>query len=98
MYNILNFERDYPGAKVVRLEQNYRSCMNILNVANALISYNVGRYEKKLWSQLGLGEKVKLFTCEDDRAEADFIASQIEYHRANKFHLNEMVVFSLIKL
>ena len=51
--NILNFERDYPGAKVIRLEQNYRSHMTILNAANALISYNRGRYEKELWSDWG---------------------------------------------
>lgn len=91
--NILNFERDYPGAKVVRLEQNYRSQMNILNVANALISHNSGRYEKKLWSQLEAGEKIKLFAGEDERAESDFVASQIEYHRSQKLSLNEMVVF-----
>ncbi len=91
--NILNFERDYPGAKLVRLEQNYRSRMNILNVANALISHNSGRYEKNLWSQLGTGEKLKLFLGEDERAEADFVATQIEYHRAQKVPLNEMVVF-----
>lgn len=93
IYNILNFERDYPGAKVVQLEQNYRSCMNILNVANTLISHNSGRYEKKLWSQLGTGEKIKLFAGEDERAEADFVATQIEYHRTQKLPLNEMVVF-----
>ncbi len=93
IYNILNFERDYPGAKVIRLEQNYRSHMNILNLANLLISHNSGRYEKKLWSQLGSGEKIKLFVGEDERAEADFVASQIEYHRLQKTPLNEMVVF-----
>jgi DNA helicase-2/ATP-dependent DNA helicase PcrA len=91
--NILNFERDYPGAKVVRLEQNYRSRMNILNIANALINHNIGRYEKKLWSQLGAGEKIKLFAGEDERDEADFVATQIEYHRAQKLPLNEMVIF-----
>ena len=93
IHNILNFERDYPGAKVVRLEQNYRSRMNILTIANALISHNSGRYPKKLWSQLGTGEKIKLFIGEDERAEADFVASQIEYHRSQKLPLNEMVVF-----
>lgn len=93
IYNILNFERDYPGAKVIRLEQNYRSHMTILNVANALISHNSGRYEKKLWSQLGAGEKIKLFVGDDERAEADFVATQIEYHRSKKTPLNDMVVF-----
>lgn len=91
--NILNFERDYPGAKVVRLEQNYRSSTHILDVANALISHNSGRYEKELWSELGAGEKVKLFVGEDERAESDFVATQIEAHRAQKIPLNEMAVF-----
>jgi len=93
VHNILNFERDFPGAKVIRLEQNYRSRTNILNLANALISYNTGRYEKELWSELGSGEKIKLFVGEDERAEANFIAAQIEYHRARNISLNEMVIF-----
>jgi len=91
--NILNFERDYPGAQVIRLEQNYRSRTNILNLANALISYNPGRYEKELWSELGSGETIKLFVGDDEKAEANFVASQIEYHRSQSISLNEMVVF-----
>lgn len=91
--NILNFERDYPGATVIRLEQNYRSSMNILNVANALISHNEGRFEKELWSELKNGEKVKLFVGQDERSEANFVASQIEHHRANRVSFNDMVVF-----
>jgi DNA helicase-2/ATP-dependent DNA helicase PcrA len=91
--NILNFERDYPGAKVIRLEQNYRSHTNILEAANALIDHNVGRYEKKLWSQLGPGEKIKLFIGENEREEADFVASQVELHRLQQLPLNNMVVF-----
>lgn len=91
--NILNFERDYPGAQVIRLEQNYRSRTNILNTANALISHNTGRYEKELWSELGAGEKIKLFVGEDERVEADFVASQIEYYRSQEMPLNEIVVF-----
>lgn len=92
--NILNFERDYPGAKVIRLEQNYRSQMTILEVANHLIRHNTGRYEKQLWSQLKEGEKVKLFIGEDERAEANFVASQIDYHHSQQqLPLNDMVVF-----
>ncbi len=91
--NILNFERDYPGAKVIRLEQNYRSHTNILHIANALISHNQGRYEKELWSQLGEGEKAKLFIGEDERDEANFVASQIEYHQSQKLALRDMVIF-----
>ncbi|WP_068471414.1 ATP-dependent helicase [Candidatus Protochlamydia phocaeensis] len=92
--NILNFERDYPGAKIIRLEQNYRSHTHILQAANALISHNANRYEKKLWSDLGPGEKIKLFIGEDERAEADFVATQIAQHRSKQsIPLNEMVVF-----
>lgn len=92
--NILNFERDYPGSKVIRLEQNYRSSTNILNLANELISYNQNRYEKDLWSDLGEGEKVKLFIGEDDRQEADFVATQVTYHHIeHSIPYNDMVVF-----
>lgn len=92
--NILNFERDYPGAKIIRLEQNYRSTTNILNLANELISYNTDRYEKDLWSELGEGEKVQLFVGEDDRKEADFAARQVEYHHLEEnLPLRHMVIF-----
>lgn len=76
--NILNFERDYPGAKVVRLEQNYRSSENILNAANVLIQYNDSRFEKKLWSDRGEGERISLFVGETDREEAGFVVHEIE--------------------
>lgn len=91
--NILNFERDYPGARVIRLEQNYRSKSNILQAANSLIGYNYNRYEKKLWSSLGAGEKPKLYMGRDERAEAEFVASLSAYHRAENISLNEMAVF-----
>jgi len=92
--NILNFERDYPGARVIRLEQNYRSSTNILNLANELISYNQNRYEKDLWSDLGEGEKVKLFIGEDDRQEADFVATRVTNHKIEQ-HIpySHMVIF-----
>lgn len=91
--NILNFEHDYPGAKIIRLEQNYRSCTNILDAANELISCNRRRYDKKLWSQLGTGEKIKLYVGQDERAEADFVARQIHYYQTQSIPLNEMVIF-----
>lgn len=84
MQNILNFEKDYPGATVIRLEQNYRSCNNILEAANALIKNNQNRYEKNLWSQKGPGEKIGFFIAENDRAEADFVISQIRYYHEKK--------------
>ncbi len=92
--NILNFESDYPKAIIIRLEQNYRSHTNILQAANALISFNESRLEKDLWSDLDPGEKIQLFSAENDREEAGFIASQINYFHLEKHTpLNEMVVF-----
>lgn len=92
--NILNFEKDYPGALVVRLEQNYRSTSNILNAANALISHNDSRYEKNLWSDLGTGEKLQLFIGQDERDEANFVATQIDYHHTlQSVSFNDMAVF-----
>lgn len=91
--NILNFESDYPGAKVVRLEQNYRSHTNILNGANAVIVRNSNRYEKKLWSDLGAGEKIKYFRGDDEKAEATFIAEKVAYYRREGISLNQMAIF-----
>ena len=78
--NILNFERDFPGAKVVTLDQNYRSTNTILQAANHLITHNATRYEKKLWSELGDGSKIGLYIAQNERQEADFIAEKILHH------------------
>ena len=75
--NILNFEQDFPGAKVVRLEQNYRSTQNILDAANAVISHNVERKGKNLWTAAGPGRKLVLHTAENEQDEADRIARTI---------------------
>jgi ATP-dependent DNA helicase UvrD/PcrA len=92
--NILNFEQDYPGAKVVRLEQNYRSRTMILEAANAVIRGNDSRYQKDLWSARGMVEKVRLFVADDERGEADFVASRLRYHTEHQqIPLREMVVF-----
>lgn len=92
--NIMNFEKDFPGATVIRLEHNYRSRSNILEAANAVIGQNENRYEKKLWSELGAGEKIKYFTAHSEQAEADFVADRIRYHAdTHKIPLNQMVVF-----
>ena len=72
--NILEFERFFPGAKTIRLEQNYRSTNTILKAANALIAKNVNRKSKTLWSEQGDGEKILAVRCEDERAEATFAA------------------------
>jgi DNA helicase-2/ATP-dependent DNA helicase PcrA len=76
--NILEFERDFPDAAVVKLEQNYRSSETILKAANAVISHNTGRLGKHLWSDLGEGEKIHVAELEDEHAEARFVAGEIE--------------------
>ncbi len=75
--NILNFEKQYPNATVIRLEQNYRSTENILNAANAIISNNTNRKEKHLWSDLGEGEKVQVNLYPSEQAEAKGILDVI---------------------
>ncbi|HEY3612077.1 MAG TPA: UvrD-helicase domain-containing protein [Gaiellales bacterium] len=75
--NILDFERDYPDARVVRLEQNYRSTQRILDAANAVIENNAGRIEKRLWSEIGSGEPVRVIEAEDEHDEARIVAARI---------------------
>jgi DNA helicase-2/ATP-dependent DNA helicase PcrA len=72
--NILDFEHDFPGARVVRLEQNYRSTQAILDAAQAVIAHNFERKDKALWSDLGRGEKVQVLECADEDDEAREIA------------------------
>ncbi len=92
--NILNFEKDYPGARIIRLEQNYRSTTNILEAANALIQYNNSRYEKNLWSDQGAGEKIVLYVGETEREEAGFVVHEIErLHTFHQIPLSEMTIF-----
>ncbi len=78
--NILNFERYYPGAKVIRLEQNYRSTSNILNAANCVISHNTERKGKQLWTKNGEGERVQVYLASDEQDEASHIAGIIGEH------------------
>lgn len=75
--NILSFENQYKNARVIRLEQNYRSTQNILDAANAVIANNKNRKGKNLWTQAGSGEKIIFNTLEDETAEANFIAQEI---------------------
>jgi len=75
--NILDFERDFPDARVVRLEQNYRSSQRILDAANAVIEHNSGRMEKRLWSDLGSGEPIRVVEAEDEHDEARIVAARI---------------------
>ena len=75
--NILSFEKRYPGARIIRLEQNYRSTKHILDAANAVIENNVGRKGKTLWTENGAGEKVQVKTLADEHSEAMFVVNDI---------------------
>lgn len=75
--NIMDFEQDYPEATVIKLEQNYRSTANILDAANQVIAHNSGRKEKKLWTEQGEGDPIRLFDAGDEREEAAWVADRI---------------------
>ncbi len=75
--NILQFEQQFPGARVIRLEQNYRSTGNILSAANSVIKENKGRKGKTLWTKNGSGEKIELHTSQNDEEEARFVTGTI---------------------
>ena len=90
--NILDFERDFPGTRTIALEQNYRSTNAILNAANAVISHNHERKEKRLWSELGAGEPVRVLEVEDEHAEARFVAAEIAGLVEYGYSLSELAV------
>jgi len=75
--NILDFEKDFPGARVVRLEQNYRSTQPILSAASAVVANNVERKGKRLYTQRGGGELVRFFEAQDERGEAAFVVNEL---------------------
>lgn len=77
IYNILNFKKDYPDAKTVSLEQNYRSTQNIVNAANVVISKNVQQFKKNVFSENEEGEKIKVYRSLSDADEANFVAGNI---------------------
>lgn len=84
--NILNFEATYPAARVIRLEQNYRSTQSILNAANGVIAHNIGRKGKRLWTSNSAGDAVTVYEANDEAAEANYIAGQImSGTKKNKF-------------
>lgn len=91
--NILNFDQVYPGARIIRLEQNYRSTGNILKAANGVISHNRQRHVKNLWSEMETGEPIRLIRCEDDTAEAEFLARHIqETHDGGPLHWKDFAI------
>jgi DNA helicase-2/ATP-dependent DNA helicase PcrA len=92
--NILDFEKDYPDAKVVRLEQNYRSTQSILRIASALIARNKRRKEKGLWTENAGGEPALLLLCQDEHDEADQVMKQLrELHDKHGYDWSKMAVF-----
>ena len=91
--NILDFERDFGGAGVIALEQNYRSTNRILEAANAVIDNNRDRKPKRLWSELGDGDPVEVVEVEDEHAEARFVAAEIARHVESGTSASEMAIF-----
>jgi DNA helicase-2/ATP-dependent DNA helicase PcrA len=79
--NLLLFEKDFPGRKEIKLEQNYRSTTTILEAANGVISHNANRKEKKLWSGISGGKPVELYHPENETEEGEFIAARISEHK-----------------
>ncbi|MCR4379419.1 MAG: UvrD-helicase domain-containing protein, partial [Rhodospirillales bacterium] len=90
--NILRFEQDFPGAKVVRLERNYRSTPHILGAASGLIAKNEGRLGKTLWTDLGDGEKVRVHGVWDSIEEARWVGEEIEARQTRGEGLNSMAI------
>ncbi len=83
--NILNFEKDFPGTKIIKLEQNYRCTQNILDAANAVIKNNETKYEKKLWTENGKGGMITVFRGNDEYDEANFIVENINKLRREEY-------------
>ncbi len=90
--NVLSFERDFDDVTVVTLERNYRSKQNILNAANSLIRFNPGVREKRLWSDLGDGNPLKLHLAWDEREEALFVAREVDYLFSEGYRPDDIAV------
>jgi DNA helicase-2/ATP-dependent DNA helicase PcrA len=91
--NILEFERDFPGGRLIALEQNYRSTNAVLRAANAVITHNRERKPKNLWSELGEGDPVRVLEVEDEHAEARFVAAEVASLIDEGFAGSEIAVF-----
>jgi DNA helicase-2/ATP-dependent DNA helicase PcrA len=89
--NILNFERDFPGAKIIKLEQNYRSTGNILSAATGVVSNNIARKGKTLFTSSGKGDPVRVVTCSNDREEAQFVLEKLSSLRS-KYKLTDFAI------
>lgn len=91
--NILDFEKDYPEARVVKLEENYRSMGNILAAANAVIANNLTRKPKRLFTSKPAGDKISVYSATDERDEGRWIASEIEHQHGEGMSYNQIAVF-----
>jgi len=92
--NILSFEKDFPGTRVIRLEQNYRSTQKILQVASQVVSHNFERKEKTLWTENETGSNAVLFSAPDEKGEARFVVDEIERGcREEGRRLNDFAIF-----
>ncbi len=91
--NILEFEKDFPDARIVLLERNYRSTETILDAANAVITNNAGRKPKRLWTDAGAGEPIVTFEAEDEHDEAAFVAEEIASLEKDGRRLRDIAVF-----
>lgn len=93
IYNILNFKKDYPDAKTVSLEQNYRSTQNIVNAANVVIAKNKAQFPKNVFSDNEIGEKIKVFRSLSDADEANFVANNIwEQHNSHQRKFTDFAI------
>ena len=84
--NILNFERDFPGTKIIKLEQNYRCTGNILNAANAVIKNNETKYDKKLWTENEKGNLPTIYSADNEYDEGRYIVEQIEHLKRQEYY------------
>ena len=84
--NILNFEKDFPGTKIIKLEQNYRCTGNILKAANAVIKNNENKYDKKLWTENGEGKTPCIYSGDDEYDEASYIVNQIRFLKGEEYY------------
>lgn len=78
--NILEFEKDFANTRIIKLEENYRSCQTILDAANQVIRHNIYRKDKKLWTRKEKGERIRLYRADNEQEEADFVCNEIRQH------------------